>query len=125
MSYKVDIRCESDYLYVQAGGLRSTDNVTSMIRDYIKVNEKYGYKKLLLDIRNMKGELSTFQSYNLCKDLPKKVEGFRPNKRTAVVDLEENRDQFRFIETVLVNMGYNFRFFTNITDAELWLRESK
>ena len=125
MSYEVDIRCEPDYLYVQASGIRSTENLISMVRDYIKANEEYGYKKLLLDIRSMNGQLSTFESYYLCKELPEKVEGFRPNRKTSVVDSEENREQSRFIETVLVNMGFNFRFFTNTVEAERWLYESK
>lgn len=125
MSYKVDMRCEPGYLYVLASGIRSSENVISMVRDYIKANEEYGYDKLLLDIRSMNGQLSTFESYDLCKQLPEKIKGFRPNRKTSVVDSEENRDQSRFIETVLVNMGFNFRFFTNTIEAERWLYEGK
>ena len=125
MSYKVDIRCEPDYLYVQASGIRSSENLISMIRDYIKANEEYGYEKLLLDIQCMNGQLSTFESYHLCRELPEKIEKFRPNRKTSVVDSEENRDQSHFMETVLVNMGFNFRFFTNTVEAERWLSESK
>jgi hypothetical protein len=125
MPYEVNIRCELDHLYVQASGFFSTENLISMVRDCIKANEEYDYKKLLFDIRCMNRKLSTFECYDLCKELPKKVEGFRPNRKTAVVDLEENRDQFRFVETVLVNMGFNFRFFTNTVEAERWLYESK
>lgn len=125
MSYKVNIRYEPDYLYVQASGVRSIENLIPMVREYIEANDEHGYKKLLLDVRGMTGQLSSFQSYDLCKELPGKVEGFRPNKKTAVVDSEENRERFRFVEDVLINMGFNFRFFTNTADAERWLCESK
>lgn len=125
MSYKLNVTCKPDYLYAEASGIRSAENLICMVRDYIKANEEYDYQKLLLDIRSMNGQLSTFESYDLCKQLPKKVEGFRPNRKTSVVDSEENRDMSRFIETVLVNMGFNLRFFTNIVDAERWLHESK
>lgn len=125
MSYNVDMRCEPGYLYVLASGIRSSENVVSMVRDYVKANEEYGYDKLLLDVRSMQGQLSTFESYDLCKQLPEQIKGFRHSGKTSVVDSEENRDQSRFIETVLVNMGFNFRFFTNTVDAERWLYESK
>jgi len=112
------------YLYVQASGIRSIENLIPMVREYIEANDEHGYKKLLLDVRGMAGQLSTFESYDLCKQLPDKVKGFRPNKKTAVIDLEENRERFRFVENVLYNMGFKFRFFTNTADAEIWLRKS-
>jgi len=125
MSYKLDIICKPDYLYVQASGIRSSDNFIPMVNEYIQACDNYRYKKLMLDVRNMPGALSTFNVYNLCKELPIKVEGFRPNKKTAVIDSEGNRERFRFIEDVLINMGFTIRFFNNTANAEQWLSEGK
>jgi hypothetical protein len=45
--------------------------------------------------------------------------------KTAVVDLEENRDRFEFMNNVLSNRGFNVRVFSNAVDAERWLGESE
>jgi len=125
MSYKIDIRCEPDYLYVQASGIRSAENAISLIKDYMKANENHGYKRIMVDIRSMTGELSTIDSFIFGDGAPKKLGGVHSELKTAIVDLEEHRERFRFSEGVLVNRGFNLRFFSRTAHAERWLRKSK
>jgi hypothetical protein len=125
MSYQIDIRCEPGYLYVQAWGNRSAGNFTSIVKDYLKANEEHGCKKILVDVRNMTGKLSTFDAYRFGNAVSEKIEGIDSDVKTAIVDLEENRKRFGFLEDDPANGGFNLRFFSKTADAELWLRKSK
>jgi hypothetical protein len=124
MSLKLDIRREPDYLHVKATGIRSVETVRAIAQDCVKAINKYGYKKILVDVQGMTGKLSDISIYDLGTKNFEKIRG-RTRFKAAVVDLEENRDRFRFFETVLVNIGYNIRFFSKAADAQQWLGGSE
>jgi hypothetical protein len=122
MSYELDIRLEPDHLHVQATGIRSISNIVAMARDCLEACDKHGCKKLLIDVQRMTGALSAFDAFDLgTRDLGKLRRGRQ--LKAAVVDLEENRTRFAFLETVLHNRGMNVRFFSSAADAERWLGE--
>jgi len=125
MSYKVYFKFEPDYLYVQASGIRSIENIISLAQDYINASEEKGYKRVLVDVRDMTGELQTVDSYDLGKEAPDKLGGVHPWLKGAIVDLEKNRERYHFLETVLVNRGFHIRFFSNLDEAKRWLLEGK
>jgi hypothetical protein len=125
MSYKIDIRCEPGYLYVQAWGTRSSGNLVSIVKDYFQANEEHGCKKILVDVRSMTGKLSAFDAYRFGNTAVEKAEEIDSDVKTAIVDLEENRKRFDFLEDASVNRGFNLKFFSKTADAELWLRKSK
>jgi hypothetical protein len=120
MSFELEIRCEPDYLHVQATGIRSMETVMAIAQDSIKACDKHGYKKMLIDAQRMTGNLSDLGIYEIGGKDWEKIRGDTRYK-AAVVDLEENRDRFRFYETVLVNRGFNIRFFSKAADAQRWL----
>jgi len=125
MTYKIDIRCEPGYLYVQAWGTRSSGNLVSIVKDYFKANEEHSYKKILVDVRSMTGKLSAFDAYRFGSAAAEKIEGVHADVKTAIVDLEENRKRFSFLEDDPVNAGFNLRYFSKVVDAEQWLSKSK
>jgi hypothetical protein len=125
MAYQIDIRCEPGYLHVQAWGTRSSGNLVSIVKDYFKANEEHGYKKILVDMRSMTGKLSAFDAYRFGNTAVEKAEGVHSDVKTAIVDLEENRKRFDFLEDVSVNKGSNLHFFSKNTDAERWLSKRK
>ena len=120
MSYELDIRLEPDYLYVQVTGIRTVEDLLAIAKDCKAACDENGYKKLLINVQGMTGRLSTVESFTLGREEIGKLEG-RGLYTTAIVDLEENRDRFKFLEDVLRNSGFNFRFFSNEADARMWL----
>lgn len=120
MSHKLNFRFKPGYLYVKATGDRSIDTLVSLAGDYIKVCEQKGYKKILVDVRCMTGKLSTIDAYYLGREARKRLGVVHPGLKSAVVDLEENQERLHFLENVLVNSGFNIRFFSNVADAERW-----
>ena len=125
MTYKIDIRGEPGYLYVQAWGTRSSGNLVSIVKDYFKANEEHGYKKILVDMRSMTGKLSAFDAYRFGTTAIEKAGEIDSKAKTAIVDLEENRKRFDFLEDATVNEGFNLRYFSKVADAEQWLSKSK
>jgi hypothetical protein len=111
MSYQLDFKFEPDYLHIHATGNRSVENIISLTQDWIKEAEKHGYKKAILDVQSMTGELSTADAYDLGRKLPEKLGGSHPEIKRAIVDLEKNKERYLFVETVLANRGYKVRFF--------------
>ena len=122
MSYELDVRREPDYLHVRATGIRSISNIVGMAKDCLEAYDSHGCQKLLIDVQRMTGALSAFDAFDLgSKDLRKLRRGRQ--LKAAVVDLEENRDRFAFLETVLHNRGINVRFFSSTADAGRWLAD--
>ena len=124
MSYKIDMKNEPDYLYVEATGTRSIETIAAIIQDYVEACDKHGYKKVLLDAQRLTGKLSITNIYQMAKEQAKKYKE-HSRLKVAVVDLEENRDRFRFFETVLVNIGFEVRFFSEVAAAQQWLGGSE
>jgi len=125
MSYQIDIRCQPGYLYVQAWGIRSGKNLRAMVKDYLKANEEHGYKKILVDVRSMTGKLTAFDASSFGNAALEGLESVDSDMKTAIVDLEENRKRFSFLEDDSVNTGYKLRFFSKTADAQRWLSKSK
>jgi hypothetical protein len=124
MSYELAIRHETDYMYVKATGIRTVEDLLAIAKDCKAACDEHGYKKLLINVQGMTGRLSTVESFTLGREEMGKLEG-RGLYTTAIVDLEENRDRFKFLEDVLRNSGFNFRFFSNEADARMWLAGSE
>ena len=122
--YKLTFRLEPDYLYVRVTGIRSIANIVGIAEECQKACDEHVYKKILINAQRMTGELSILNTYDLGR---KEIEKLRRSTllKTAVVDLEKNRKRFEFFENVLVNSGFNVRFFSSDRDAKRWLGESK
>jgi hypothetical protein len=125
MSYQIETICRPGYLYVQAWGIRSSGNLVSIAKDYFKANEEHDCKKILVDMRSMTGKLSAFDAYRFGNTIIEKAGEVDSDMKTAIVDLEENRKRFDFLDDATVNEGFNLRFFSKNADAEQWLSKRK
>jgi hypothetical protein len=125
MSYNLDFTHEPDYLHVQATGIRSKENMTSLALDYINVSQTHGYKKGLIDISAMTGHLEGIDAYHLGEEAGAKLGWGNRYLQSAIIDSEQNKGLNQFVEDVLVNRGFNVRFFSKVADAKRWLLESK
>jgi len=119
-SYNLEFRYEPDYSYVRATGIRSIENMFPITQECVEACLKRGYKKVLLDARELIGRLSVSEIYGTGRDLADRFKSY-PRLELAVIDLDENRKNFKFFEDVLVNLGYNVGFFSDVADAKQWL----
>ena len=124
MSYELSFKHESDYLYVQATGTRNLENIVAMVKDFFAERDRHGYSNVLLDVRGMVGGLNTIETFRLGK---KNLQPVRPpgQAKISVLDLEENRERFQYMEGIAINIGLILRIFTDVDKAITWLRVSK
>lgn len=123
MSYELSIEKKPDFLHVHVTGIRTREAVAAMAKDIIDACVQHQTSKVLVDVRELTGRLSTLNAYEVPSvEFPKLK---RPGllKKAVIVDVEEFKDSFRFFETVARNRGFNLRIFGDIDKAIKWLRE--
>ena len=79
-----------------------------------------GLKNVLVDIRALEVRLGIMDTYSLVRSPYEK-----PRVNWAVVDLPENAEYLKFLETTSLNAGHSIRCFTDIDAAREWLKSKK
>ena len=106
-------------------GIRSGRNLNSIVKDYLKANEEHVYKKILVAVRSMTGKLTAFDAASFGNAALEGIGNTDSDMKTAIVDLEENRKRFSFLEDASFNPEFNIRFFSKNAAAEQWLSKKK
>ena len=118
MDVQLQIQEMPDYLAVRfTGSMKEAGHELALIAEHCKRAKK---NKLLLDFTETHGELSIADKYHLGD----KAEIFMAYKliKVAVVGRSEQFDLQKFGETVARNRWLDARVFTNVEDAEKWLK---
>lgn len=121
MSYKLSFQKEAGYLRVNVIGERTRESVTAIAWDVLRACTEEGNSRVLVDVRQMTGRLNRVDAYDVTVLEFPKIQSAGILKMTAIVDLEEYRDRFRFFETVAINRGFNLRIFGDPDEAVIWL----
>jgi hypothetical protein len=91
-----------------------------MTQRYFEIVLGSGAKKVLADIRKLKGRLSAGETYFLVRDLP--VKPTPVDIKTAVVETKERCGYGEFLETTSANAGVHLTCFVDREEALSWLR---
>jgi len=108
-----------DILVVTFTGESTGTNAQAMIRRYFEIVLGSGKRKVLADIRLLKGRLSGANTYFLVRNLP--VKPVPADIRTAIVESRGNRVYADFLETTAANAGGN----CSTTGRARWPRKCK
>ena len=123
MSYDLNIKKETDYLYVQAKGTRTIEAVMSMANDVLSSCLEHKCRKALVDIQLMDGSLDPIDSYEFSIDyLPKSATG---NIKAVVVDREENRNRYELIAHNARKHGLDIHILSDVDKAIELLKKGK
>jgi hypothetical protein len=117
--YSLDSSEAGGLLTVRFSGRCSPANAREMTQRYLELVVQAGQRKVLADIRDLRGRLSAAATFLLVHDLP--VQPVPSGIRTAILDSGENRNYGRFLEDITVNLGMNVRCFTDAPAAQDWL----
>jgi hypothetical protein len=123
MSYQLTYKKEKNILHVKVSGVRNFQNVISIIKDIQQICVKKGTQRILVNVKDLEGHLNTIEAYEIPASVFPKLRKNNIIEKGAIVDREESRKYFSFLENVAVNRSFNLRFFTNIKDAAEWLRK--
>ena len=121
MSYQLTYKKEKEILNVKVSGIRNFETILSIIKDIQQICVNQSTCRVLVDVRGLEVHLKTMEAYEIPLTVFPKIREKRVIEKSAVVDLEESRKYFSFLENVAVNRSFNLRFFTNIKDASEWL----
>jgi hypothetical protein len=121
MSYSIKSKNENDCLILTVSGDRTPENIIKIVQDFIQITIKQNRSKVLIDVRELIGRLTIYQSYNLIVNLIKRFRGQSPVNKLAILDQEVNRSRYRFFETVARNRGINLKAFFQFSKAMEWL----
>jgi hypothetical protein len=117
MDFSVSTALDGDIFVIVItgeGGEQAMYAISDKVVDAVKKSKA---KKILIDVRQVRGRLSMAYTYFLVGKLPLESQTLK----TAIVDLRENESSYSFHELVSVNRGFQTRYFNDMAEAKLWL----
>ena len=108
---------DSGCLYVRGSGLLSESGIREFFAKVPDAAHKAGVLKVLVDVREAEGDITTAQHYDFGSHLADRFRGLR----VAIVLSVSLRDPQHFGETVALNRGADLGVFTDIEEAHRFL----
>jgi hypothetical protein len=122
VSYNLKTEKKNDVLWVTATGPRSLETILAMSKDILAACEEEKVTKVLIDVRELEGRLSTMEAYAIPEQYFPKMRDRSVITRAALVDLKEFEHSDRFFENVAANRGFSLLIFSDPDEAVEWLK---
>lgn len=122
MSYSLSIEKKDDILWVTVKGMRNLQTILAISKDVLVACVEKKVKKVLIDVRALKGRLSITNTYHLADKKFPEMRDRSVITHNAIVDLKEFEDSYKFLELVAQNRGYILRIFSDPDQAMTWLK---
>lgn len=107
-------------LVARVRGKRTRENVIHITREVFAQAVESRNTKVMTDVKELSGRLGVIDDYFIVTELFGELRG-KGVAKAAIVDVEESPIHEWFIEVVARNRGYNFKVFSDETDAMDWL----
>ena len=121
--FKLTIEKQQDVLHVKVEGQRTYKLLVKITEQIIEACRQNSTCRALVDVRAMGGKLSIWETFKLVTSCFAKFRNWRVLRKAAIVDREDARPRYKFMETVADNRGYNLRFFEDTAEALSWLAQ--
>jgi hypothetical protein len=126
MAMDLKIEPQPGYLRLTFVGFFESSLIDQITGQAMEACEKHQPSKMLVDNRQVEGQMSTMDRYNLASVFAKKYLDGKlakkiPGCRFAFVGNHPLVDPKRFGETVAVNRGIDLKVFTEMKEALAWL----
>jgi SpoIIAA-like len=123
MSLKVEVLEEDEYVCLRCSGSLTIDELKKLYSQAIDAALEHKRSDILIDGREVTGDLSTFERYESSEFLAKEIRQRALGKirKIAVCAKEPPVDPKRFGETIAVNRGINAKVTTDLNEAIAWL----
>jgi hypothetical protein len=114
------MKVKEGYLTAHASGTRTRGVVSSLVTEIAQAAIENQCGKILIDVRELEGWLSVFDSYYLVTKDFQRLRG-KGIVKAAIVDRPLPKSREWFLEIVSHNRGYNLKIFENPEAALEWL----
>ena len=118
--YTLEVKKADNFLLFSVRGIRTRDSVMDLTKEVFQTALAAGKPKIILNVRELEGELSVLDDYYIVRDLFEQLRG-KGIQKAAVIDREESPLHEWFMEVVARNRGFNFRVFSDGESAFQWL----
>ena len=127
MDYVIDHNEDQQVITVTATGKWELEKDNEMIRAIMRAVEESGYKKVLVDIRELHFDLPMLHLYDRAQGLRRQRRDLKTtSRRVALVysaTTKKMDDDLSFFETAARNRYLPYRVFKDIEAAWAWLNE--
>jgi hypothetical protein len=124
MGHEYDI-CVSDrktYMHVRVNEPVTLQVLNGFMHETAEKANEYEIDNFLFDLRQAPNRTSVFALYEFAYNQSKRL-GFKPlSKHVLLISLEDMVD-YHFVETILINAGYQGKIFTDESAAIEWLEK--
>jgi hypothetical protein len=119
LNYSIEISSNGKYYRITGIVDVTVEIGREWMLDLVALSKESGIKAYLFDLRNVKNVSNLVDNYGFSyKDISKlKVDRIAPH--AILVDPDD--DSHNFIETTMLNAGYNARIFFDESDAIKWV----
>ena len=122
MKFEISISKRKTYLNIRVKEAVTPDLLKELIEKTGNNSNKSGINEFLFDLRQAPNQTSTIVLYDLLYDKSREL-GFKPGSKHALLVSLENEDDYHFVETILLNAGYQSKIFTDEKDAREWVEK--
>ena len=112
---------EHETLEIVLTGEVTKNNVSALAHDLIKIVTDANPHLVLIDVRSLKGRLGLAETYFQLRNAPL----HSPRIHTAFVDNKEQAAFQSFLVTAGRNIGFRFKWFSDIEEARAWLNKNR
>ena len=116
-NYNLKYKLQGDLLCVTYSGTILKKEMEEIMNKVYALLRENDVKKILIDALQSNVKLHLLESLEFAKKYPPEF----LEVKTAVVEKQEKREQYRVHETFVENRQVHMKFFNSIAEAEKWL----
>ena len=122
MNYDISVSDRNTYIHVRVNEPVTLQVLKGFMHETAEKANEYGIDNFLFDLRQAPNRTSVFAHYEFAYNQSKRL-GFKPlSKHVLLISLEDMVD-YGFVETFLINAGYQGKIFTDESAAIEWLEK--
>jgi len=122
MKFEISISEGKTYLNIRVKEAVTPVLLKEFVEKTANNSNKNGIDTFLFDLRQAPNQTSPIVHYDFVYDKFRKL-GFKPGSKHALLTSLENKDDYHFVETILLNAGYQSKIFTDEKDAIEWVEK--
>lgn len=121
MSFEMTLTEKPGYLHAIVTGQNTLENVMMYLKELHQECEARSVNRVLIEERLSGRRLETWDVYQIAAEGSQRGAG--RFDAVAYVDVNASGELMKFAETVANNRGIPMSLFSNVADAEAWLRK--
>jgi hypothetical protein len=122
MKYDISISDDKKYLHIRVNEPVTVELLEDFIHETAEKSNECGIDNFLFDLRRAPNRTGSINHYEFVHRRSKQL-GFKPHSKHALIVSPEDMLDYSFVETLLINAGYQSKIFTEELSAIEWLEK--